>query len=248
VRTTVGVENVFRVSAFMMLAMAIVTLLFYQEPSAKDEPRVASVSEALRNLVRVLGDVKFVTFLVIFSGFWVVFWQQYISLPIYVRTYVDPQANIDRLLSVEATTVILFTFIVNYATRKIPAFFSIIAGVLISSLSWLFLTLGSGVPYIVAALIVLAIGEVVQAPRYYEYISRLAPPGQQGLFMGYAFLPIGIGYLIAGPTAGRLLHYFGEVRHQPELMWYVVSGAGVLTTVLLILYDRFVRPKPEGAA
>lgn len=246
VRTSVGVENVFRVSAAAMFAMAIVTLLFYREPSATDEPRVESVKQALGNLVRVLADVRFVTFLVVFSGFWVVFWQQYISLPIYVRTYVDPNANIDRLLAVEAATVILLTFAVNYATRKVPAFLAIIVGVLISSLSWLFLTLGSGVPYIVAALVVLAIGEVVQAPRYYEYISRLAPPGQQGLFMGYAFLPIGIGYLIAGPTAGRLLHYFGEVQKQPEMMWYVVSGAGVLTTLLLVLYDRLVRPKPAG--
>jgi dipeptide/tripeptide permease len=246
VRTTFGVHNVFRVSAVTMLAMAIVTLLFYKEPSASNEPRVTSIGQALGNLVRVLGDVRFVSFLVIFSGFWVVFWQQYISLPIYVRTYVDPNANIDRLLSVEALTVILLTFVVNYATRKIPAFIAIIAGVLISSLSWLFLTLGSGVPYIVAALIVLAIGEVVQAPRYYEYISRLAPPGQQGLFMGYAFLPIGIGYLLAGPTAGRLLHYFGEVRQEPALMWYFVSGAGILTSLLLVLYDRLVRPKPAS--
>jgi dipeptide/tripeptide permease len=249
VRTSVGVESVFRLSALAMLAMAVVTLLFYEEPAGSaGEPKVATVGEALGNLVRVLADGKFVAFLVIFSGFWVVFWQQYISLPIYVRTYVDPQANIDRLLSVEATTVILLTFVVNYATRKVPAFAAIIAGVLISSLSWLFLTLGSGVPYIVAALIVLAIGEVVQAPRYYEYISRLAPPGQQGLFMGYAFLPIGIGYLIAGPTAGRLLHYFGEVRRQPHQMWYVIAGAGVVTTVLLIAYDRFIRPKPTATS
>jgi proton-dependent oligopeptide transporter, POT family len=243
VRTGVGVENVFRVSAAVMLAMAVVTLLFYDEPRRDGDAPVPTVAEALRNLVRVLGNVRFVTFLLIFSGFWVVFWQMYISLPLYVRTYVDPEANIDRLLAVEATTVILFTFLVNYATRKVPAFLAIIAGVLISSLGWLFLTVGATVPFIMGALIVLALGEVVQAPRYYEYISRLAPPGQQGLFMGYAFLPIGIGYLIAGPLAGRLLNYFGEVRGQPEQLWYVVAGAGVLTTVLLILYDRFLRPK-----
>jgi proton-dependent oligopeptide transporter, POT family len=243
VRTGVGVENVFRVSAAVMLAMAVVTLLFYDEPRRDGDAPVPTVAEALRNLVRVLGNVRFVTFLVIFSGFWVVFWQMYISLPLYVRTYVDPEANIDRLLAVEATTVILFTFLVNYATRKVPAFLAIIAGVLISSLGWLFLTVGATVPFIMGALIVLALGEVVQAPRYYEYISRLAPAGQQGLFMGYAFLPIGIGYLIAGPLAGRLLNYFGEVRGQPEQMWYVVAGAGVLTTVLLILYDRLLRPK-----
>ena len=250
VRRTVGVENVFTVSAVVTFAMAIVTLVFYREP-ARDggaEAQVASVAQAFRNLVRVLGDGRFVTFLIIFSGFWVVFWQQYLSLPIYVRTYVDPNANIDALLSVEATTVILFTFLVNYLTRKVPAFLAIIAGVLISSVSWLFLTVGSSTPYVVAALIVLAIGEVVQAPRYYEYMSRLAPPGQQGLFMGYAFLPIGIGYLIGGRTAGWLLHYFGEVRGQPALMWYVVAGAGLLTTVLLILYDRLLRLKPAEPA
>lgn len=246
VRTSVGVENVFRVSAATMLAMAVVAFLFYKEPDRGNEPQVATVGQSLLNLLKVLVNLRFVTFLVIFSGFWVVFWQQYVSLPIYVRTYVDPDANIDRLLAVEAGTVILCTFIVNYLTRKFPAFPSIIAGVLISSLSWIILTFGSGVSFIVAALIVLALGEVVQAPRYYEYISRLAPPGQQGLFMGYAFLPIGIGYLIAGPTAGMLLRHYGETLHQPASMWYVVCGAGVLTTILLVGYDRFLRPKTQG--
>ncbi|HSP87456.1 MAG TPA: MFS transporter [Ignavibacteriaceae bacterium] len=243
VRTSVGVESVFIVSAATMLAMALVTFLFYKEPDHGNEPKVASIGQSFKNLVLVLKDFRFVTFLLIFSGFWMVFWQQYISLPIYVRTYVDPDANIDMLLAVEAGTVILFTFIVNYFTRKFPAFPSIIAGVLISSLSWIILTFGSSVPFIVAALIVLAIGEVVQAPRYYEYISRLAPPGQQGLFMGYAFLPIGIGYLFSGPMAGALLHYFGETLHRPEMMWYVISGMGILTTVLLLIYDKFLRPK-----
>lgn len=248
VRTSVGVESVFLVSAGLTLAMGVVTLLFYREPDRNAEPQVASVAKALRNLLLVLKNGRFVVFLLIFSGFWVVFWQQYISLPIYVRTYVDPNANIDRLLAVEAGTVIACTFLVNYLTRKLPAFPLIIAGVLISSLSWLVLTLGASTPYVVAALIVLALGEVTQAPRYYEYISRLAPPGQQGLFMGYAFLPIGIGYLISGPTAGALLHHFGEVVKQPHQMWYVVAGAGLLTTVLMIAYNRVVRPTMGEAA
>jgi dipeptide/tripeptide permease len=296
VRRSVGVEDVFLVSAAATFAMAIVTLLFYKEPpkDGGSEAQVATVAQAIRNLAHVAGTgflvllavavgswllyrfapvptlpiwllaayaavlavlflrallkKPFFLFLIIFSGFWVVFWQQYLSLPIYVRTYVNPNANIDALLSVEATTVILLTLAVNQLTRRIPPFIAIIAGVLISSVSWLFLTLGSATPYVVAALIVLAIGEVVQAPRYYEYISRLAPQGQQGLYMGYAFLPIGIGYLIGGRSAGWLLHYFGEVRGQPAMMWYFLAGAGVLTTGLLILYNQFVRPKDQTSA
>lgn len=245
VRTSYGVENVFRISGFITLAMAVVTLLFYREPIRAGEQKVTSLAETFGNLFRVLKNGRFVVFLVIFSGFWVVFWQQYLSLPIYIRTYVDPNANIDRMLSVEAATVILTTFLVGYLTRKVPAFLAIIAGVLISSLSWVVLTFGSGTGYLVAALILLALGEVTQAPRYYDYISRLAPEGQQGLFMGYAFLPIGIGYLIGGRVAGWSLSYFGETLHRPELMWWAMSGFGVLTTVLLIIYNRVVQP---GAA
>jgi len=248
VRTSVGVENVFLVSAALTFAMAIVTLLFYKEPGRANEPQTASIAVALRNLVRVLGNGRFVVFLVIFSGFWVTFWQQYMSLPIFVRDYVNKDANVDRLLSVEATTVILTTFLATYLMRKVPAFTAIIIGVLLSSVSWLILTVGSGTPFIVATLIVLALGEVTQAPRYYEYISRLAPPGQQGLFMGYAFLPIGVGYLIGGRTAGWMLHHFGEVLHRPEQMWYLVSGIGLLTGVLLMVYNRIVKPVSGGDA
>ena len=69
----------------------------------------------------------------------------------------------------------------------------------------------------VLTLITVSLGEIIQSPRYYEYISRLAPPGQQGTYMGFAFLPIGIGSIIGGWFGGKLIHHFGEVTHQPGL-------------------------------
>lgn len=248
VRTAIGVEDVFLVSAGVTLAMAFVTLGFYKEPVRTDEPKVASMGQAFLNLFRVLINLKFVLFLVIFSGFWVMYWQQYLSLSIFVRDYIDPNANTDRLLAVEAATVIATQFLVTYLTRKIPAFTAMIIGVLISSLSFLILTAGGTTGFIVGMLVLLALGEVTQAPRYYEYVSRLAPPGQQGLFMGYAFLPIGIGYLLGGWMAGGLLHHFGEVQHTPALMWYVVSAVGLGTTVLMVVYNLIVKPGREQQA
>jgi MFS family permease len=95
----------------------------------------------------------------------------------------------------------------------------------------------------VFALMVLALGEIIQSPRYYEYISRLAPAGQQGTYMGFAFLPIGIGSLLGGKFAGALLHHYGEVAHKPDMIWVIVSGVGLLTALGLWLYDRTLRPK-----
>jgi MFS family permease len=115
-------------------------------------------------------------------------------------------------------------------------------GLVISSLSWLILVFFPSTVGLIAALIVLALGEMTQSARYYEYISRLAPPGQQGLYMGYAFLPIAIGYFIAGPLGGYLLHEFGDVLHRPRQMWWVVTAIGLVGAVLMVIYDKILKP------
>jgi POT family proton-dependent oligopeptide transporter len=193
-------------------------------------------------VVAMSGMSRFMWFLILFTGYWVVFWQQYISLPGYVTTYVNSTANVPRILITDGLMVICFTIAVNFLTRKIPAFPAIIIGTVITSLSWLFLAFIPSTKAAVASIVVLAIGEIIQSPRYYEYIAGLAPAGQQGTYMGFAFLPIGIGSLIGGWFGGHMLHYFGEVKHQPARMWLVVTGVGMATAASLWIYHRFVRP------
>jgi proton-dependent oligopeptide transporter, POT family len=192
-------------------------------------------------LLVLAGISRFMWFLVIFTGYWIVFWQQYISLPGYIHTYINPHADVEIILVTDGLTVICLTLAVNFLTRKIPAFQAVILGTLITSVSWLILALRPTIWGAVLSLFVLALGEIIQSPRYYEYISRLAPPGQQGTYMGFAFLPIGIGSLIGGWFGGTLLHHFGEVKHQPERIWWVVTAVGVATAALLWIYDRKVR-------
>jgi POT family proton-dependent oligopeptide transporter len=242
VRNSLGIENVFRVSAIFVFAMFWVTLLFYREPSRSNDKPAASVLAALWNMLLVLTNLRFVTFLLIFSGFWVVFWQEFIALPLYLRGYVNPNAKVDLLLSVDPATVIALQILLSYATRKLPSFTAMTLGILIASFSWLILSAHATTPFVIASLFVLALGEITQSPRYYEYVSRLAPPGQQGTYMGYAFLPVAIGYFIAGPLGGYLVHYFGDVRHRPEQLWWVISGIGFLTALAMWIYDLVVKP------
>ncbi len=242
VRRSLGIENVFRVSAVFVFLMFFATLLFYKEPSRAGGQSVPTIMAALRNMLVVLSNLQFVAFLLIFSGFWIIFWQEFISLPLFLRGYVDPNAKIDLLLSVDPATVILFQIVVSYLTRRIPVFRAMTLGILISSFSWLVLLVHASTGFVIAALVILAVGEITQSPRYYEYVSRLAPPGQQGTYMGYAFLPIAIGYLIGGKLGGYLVHYFGDVLHRPEQMWWVVSAIGFATALLMWIYNIVVKP------
>jgi len=262
VRRTIGIENVFRVSAFCVFLMFFGTVFFYREPGRLLEKQVASFAQAFKNMFVVLADLRFMAFLLIFSGFWVMFWQEFIALPLFVRGYVNPDADVDLLTTVDPLTVILFQILISYLTRKVRPFGAMIAGILITSLSWLILAtcdlswqihatlrIGpwdlpvQGLPvYAVLALVVLAIGEMVQSPRYYEYVSRLAPPGQQGTFMGFSFLPVAIGFVIAGQIGGRLVNYYGAVLHRPNQLWYIIAGVGMATALLMWIYDKLVKP------
>jgi POT family proton-dependent oligopeptide transporter len=237
-----GIESVFRVSALWVFLMFWTTLFFYREPGRSGEVKVASVWTALSNMFVILANLRFVTFLVISSGFYIVFWQQYISAPLFIRGYVNAKADVDLLLSVDPIVVICFQILAAYLTRKMPAVRAMALGFLITGLSWILLAIHPTVPMLVATLVGVAIGEITQASRYYEYVSRLAPPGQQGLYMGYAFLPIGIGYFVAGALGGYLLHHFGEVLHKPQQMWWVIAAIGVATAGFTWLYDKIFQP------
>lgn len=244
VRRSIGMENVFRVSAVSVFLMCIATLVFYRESASASAARreVASVGRAIRNMFVVLRNVRFVVFLLIFSGFWVMFYQFFVAMPLYIRSYMDPNADVDLILSVDALTIIFFQVAVSYFTRKIPAFPAIILGTLIATISMPVVSAYPSTWLVVIALVVFSLGEMTQAPRYYEYVSRLAPPGQQGVFMGFAFLPIAVGYKIAGWLGGYLVHHYGEVLHRPRQMWWVLAAIGFATTVLLWIYNRIVRP------
>jgi proton-dependent oligopeptide transporter, POT family len=236
-----GVENVFRVSALSVLLMFFAVLLFFKEPRRSGEIQTASLAETANNLFTVMTNFRFMAFLLIFSGYWIVFWQQYIILPIYIHGYIDARADVELILITDAATVICFQFLMTYVTQKIPAFRAITIGTLVSALGWLIVASHPAVWAVVLSIFVVALGEIVLSPRYYEYISRLAPPGQQGTYMGFAFLPIGIGSLVGGWLGGRLMHYYGEVVHRPAQVWWAVAGIGIATTLLMWLYHFLVK-------
>jgi POT family proton-dependent oligopeptide transporter len=237
------VESVFRVAALSVFLMFVGVLLFFREPRRHDETETTSLGQSARNFWTVFTNPRFMLFLLIFTGYWIVFWQEFITLPIYVHDYVNPLTNTERLLVTGPLVVIALTLAINIFTQKIRAFSAVILGTLITSLAWIILIVWPTVTGVIVTLVVVALGEITQSPRYYEYISRLAPSGQQGTYMGFAFLPLGIGSLIGGSFGGFLIHYYGEVKHQPGMMWVVITAIGVLTAALLWTYDRFVLPK-----
>lgn len=236
-----SVENVFRMAALSVFMMFFVVLALFKEPKQAAGTQAPTLGQVGRNFVTVLSNPRFMIFLLIFTGYWIVFWQEFIALPLYISKYINKSADTELILTADPAIVITCTVLIGFLTKRLHAFSAIVLGTLISSVAWILLIIHPSVWMAVATLIVVAIGEITQQPRYYDYISRLAPPDQQGTYMGFAFLPIGIGSLIGGPFSGYLIQHFGEERHQPTMIWWSIVGVGLATTLLLWIYDKVAR-------
>src|SRR5271157_5959054 len=103
------------------------------------EVQTGSLSQAARNFWTVITNPRFMLFLLIFTGYWIVYWQEFITLPIYVHDYINPHTDTELLLVTGPLVVIALTLAINIATQRIRAFSAIIIGTLVTALAWIIL-------------------------------------------------------------------------------------------------------------
>lgn len=240
VRDTYGIEFVFAVSAVTCFLMVISTLIFFKEPEGKLQGDQPTLYQQVKNLFYVITNFRFMIFLLIFSLYWIMFWQIFIIVPYFIVDHIDKEAPFEIIESMGAWSIIFLQLIVNRLTKNIPTIQAIIAGFFFSSFSWIVMLLYPSIPTIIAGIVVFAIGEMTQAPRYYEYIADLAPRGQEALFQGFAFLPISIGWLVGGTFGGWLYKSFGKVDETHSTLFLVLFGVGMIATALMFIYHKLV--------
>jgi POT family proton-dependent oligopeptide transporter len=248
VRENVGISYVLVVSSLTSLVLFACTTLFYREPArAADAPPARSMAKVLADMVLVFGNLRFILFLVIFSGFWAMFWHVFYALPFYVKDYLR-FARFEVIETVDAMTIIVVTIPATALAKRLKPLSAMVLGFALATACWFIMGAVPTVAGAVAAMMLFAVGEAIQSPRFYEYVSNLAPTEQVGTYMGFAFLPIAIGTFIAGWSSGYLVkHYVEGGNPNAPQMWYVVGAYGVVSTILLVLYDRFVAPKRATA-
>jgi MFS family permease len=186
------------------------------------------------------------------------FWHIFYALPFYVRDILDFQ-KFEIIETVDAWTIILVTVAVTALARKLSPMTAMTTGFALATCCWFVMGTFPTIAITIGSIVLFAVGEAFQAPRYYEYVADLAPKEQVGTYMGFAFLPVAIGTFVAGLTSGPLVAHYVGVREGETFtpgpafanashMWYWVGAIGVLSTVLMIAYDRLIVRRAKAAA
>ncbi len=238
---------VFAASALYTGLMLLPTLFVYKDPARPQSTK--SFKEVMLGAAEVLGDARFMLMIVVYSGFWILYFQNFGSVLWYLRDFVDKapvSAAVTSLLasiglnwtfsfdaehvtSINAGTIILLQVFVSRIVKTKPALPTMVTGMCIGALGFLLLSLSRNPWVFIAGIAVFSIGEMTAHPKYYSFVGLVAPAERKAVYMGYAFLYGVIGALI-GSSVGAYLY---ERMLKPVIG---VEGAGSTTRVFWLMF------------
>jgi len=114
------------------------------------------------------------------------------------------------MINANALLIIFFAFGVGYLTGKVKALNAIIVGIGVSAAAIFAFSLSANGWWTLAAIGLFSFGEMTASPTKMRYLAGIAPPGKEGLYMGYVNFTVGIGWSVGSILAGILYQGGGD--------------------------------------
>jgi dipeptide/tripeptide permease len=280
VRTHWSLSYVFAVAMAFCVVAFLTVLIFYREvrgDGADAKPR-KTVFRILADMVIVLRNIRFTLFLIALTGFWFIYSQVYNLIPLYLKHVLEKDPAVDIYTMANPFVIVFFQLLITRLFGKLLPIRSIVVGIVIISCAmllnlvpiWLLggvhagidvgiATIPVGSLFIVFTVAMIAFGELFTSARTYEYIGALAPKGQEGLFLGYANLPVALGVIIGGPVGAVIFNDVmlrgANAKTPPECVhdidpawasagWLLLAGIGLASALGMWLYNRWLKAHP----
>ena len=251
-------DYVFYSSAAVIAVNFILVTFFYKEPvqniitKEHKSTFLQQLKLAFGNIFQALLDWRFSLFLLIISVFWTMFYQFYMSLPVYIDQWVNTsmvfgtlvrfwpwlahqlgttQGTIpaEYLMNVDAGAIILFQILISYVAMRYKPLSAMVAGILIASVGLGFSMATQNGIFVVVALLIFSVGEMSSSPKITEYIGRIAPPDKTALYMGCSFIPVALGSLMAGVVSGNV---YQNISDKISLTQNEIASRGINLPVI----------------
>jgi dipeptide/tripeptide permease len=271
-----SLSYIFAVAALASMVAFFVVLFTYTEPAAAAgsaaKPK-KSVGKILFDMVYVLRSGRFTLYLVVMTGFYFIYNQVYNVLPLYVKKVVETTPAMDLYTAANPFVIVCFQLIISRTFGKLRPIRSMVVGTVIMAVAMLIniapiymaggpqAVFANWLPiasvFIIMTVALIALGELFTSPRMYEYIGALAPKGQEGLFLGYANLPLALGALFGGPVGAYIFNEImakGAVTKPDGLLelvpannamgWLILMAIGFASAASLWLFNRWLERQP----
>ena len=217
-----------------IISVNFILLFFYIEPDRKQDskPLGESLKTIYQNIITVGSNFQFMLFLLIIAGFWTMYNQLFFTLPVFIEMWVDSsnlyaffadhipviannygqngQIKPEFITNSGAFFIIAFQLIISYLVMKLRPLNAMITGIIIATIGMSLTIISQSAVFIVVAIFIFAIGEMSASPKITEYIGRIAPKDKKALYMGFAYVPMFLGNILAGIVSGVVYERFSD--------------------------------------
>ncbi len=213
----------------VVFSFNFIALYFMTFP--KPEETAIVQDKVLRHIFRGLAQPQIAWFVLIMSGFILIYMQFYETLPNFILDWSDTSKIADALSLPAALlkdtprgTMIRFEYIYNINTGLTFLGIVIIAWLFSKRSKLLVLMIGVSVAtaglflsgysmsgcYLIGGVMIYSLGEMITNPKITDYIGGLAPKSDKGLYMSYISISFAIGLAGGGLLGGYLYEVMGE--------------------------------------
>jgi MFS family permease len=208
------------------------------------------------NPIKVLREVladrafwRFMFLLVLLALVKLIFQHMHFTWPTYVTRMQGDSFPVGKVWSLNSFMILFLAPLGTALTRKYKPLDVLLIGAFITSASPFVLCFGSSLPFQLAMIVTLTIGEALWSPRLYEYNLSIAPKGRESTYISLAALPYFLAKLLVGPSAGALLPLFvpehGE--RNPAFLWAIIGGVTMVGPIGILLARNWITRKAEPA-
>jgi DHA1 family multidrug resistance protein-like MFS transporter len=232
----------FVAAACFFVAFWIILLLL---PSVQ----VASGTHGLTDgIVMALRDRRFMLFNLMLMGYWFMWVQITISLPLVARAISGTSDAVSWVYALNAGMGIVLQYpLLWLAERRLQPLQILILGIVIMACGLASIALANNTMTLLLCVALFAVGRLLASPAQQTVAASMANPDAFGSYFGVSALALAVGGGI-GNTSGGILYGLGHDIHAPMLPWLLFGAAGLICAIGLSLMSRnqqrAEQPKP----
>jgi MFS family permease len=152
------------------------------------------------------------------------------------------QINPEYIINLDFAAIIFCQIGVSYLCQRFKSINVLVSGTVIfaiaCALAFFANSIAMGGSFIVIVVLMMAFGEMVTSPKSQEFVASIAPKHQSALYMGYYFVSMALGFLVAGFLSGWGYGELAKNMNRPDLMWSLFAAIGLLTAIGLMWFNR----------
>ena len=249
VAAAAGVAMVFPACAGAIMVALLLVVAFYREGDSGRSTTRRPLGALLRDFGGILATPRLMSLFILVAGFWSLFFQFFGAFTTYLtQDLALSQQRTNFIISLDAALIIFAQVVVGYLVRHWTTARAVWIAAFVGTAGYAVIGSSASAAAAAAGVVVFSIGEMIYSAHFYKYLGSLAPEGQEGMYLGFAFFPIALGSLISGWIGGPIASWARESLHAPQRMFWGFGAVGLVAAIGLWIHASVYANRDAGRA